>query len=72
MKRIDAYKKTYRLRLAQGKNVNSIEVTFPYDVVSKEARKYGLSIEEFIGQFHAIALYNGFEGVLYRFEKRDI
>jgi len=70
MENIDAYKKTYRLRLAQGNKKNSIEVTFPYEVVAKEARKQGLSIEDFIDQFQAIALYNGFDGVLYNFERR--
>jgi hypothetical protein len=67
---IDAYRKNYKIRLAQGKNSkNSYEVTFPYEVVDKEARKRGLKIEQFIEQYQAVAQYNGFDGVLYQFEK---
>ncbi len=66
---LDAYKKTYRLRLSQGSRANSIEVTFPYQVVEKEARKHKLSVEEFIEKYHAVALFNGFDGVNYHFEE---
>lgn len=62
------YRKCYRLRTAvQGKK--SIEVTFPYEVVDKEARSRGLTINEFLSHFQAIAQYDNFEGVLYTFEK---
>lgn len=66
---IDAYQRKYKLRLAQGTRKNSFEVTFPYDVVDKEARKRGISIEEFITRFQAVAQYDGFEGVMYTFEE---
>jgi hypothetical protein len=68
---LDAYRKTYKLRLAQGKQSDrkSIEVTIPYEVIEKEARKRGLTIEEFIKKFQAVAQYNSFEGVLYNFEE---
>jgi hypothetical protein len=66
---LDAYQKKYKLRLAQGNRKNSLEVTFPYEVVDKEARKRGLTIDEFITRFQAIAQYNGFEGVMYTFEE---
>lgn len=66
---IDAYKKPYKLRLSQGNRANSIEVTFPYQVVEKEARKHGLTVEEFIERYQAVAMYNGFEGVTYIFEE---
>ena len=66
----DAYRRIYKLRVAQGNNSKrSYEVTFPYDVLDKEARKNGLSVEQFVKQFKAVALYNGFEGVRYQFEK---
>lgn len=67
----DSYRKTYRLRLAQGKDRKSIEVTFPYEVIEKESRKRGLTIQEFIDQYQAVAQYNGFEGVTYTFEERQ-
>jgi hypothetical protein len=37
--------------------------------VDKEARKRGLSVEQFLEQYQAVAQYNGFDGVLYQFEK---
>lgn len=62
------YRRTYRLRTAvPGRK--SIEVTFPYEVVEKEARSRGLTINEFLNQFQVAAEYNNFEGVLYTFEK---
>ena len=62
------YRKTYRLRTAvPGRK--SIEVTFPYEVVEKEARSKGLTISEFLNRFQAIAEYNNFDGVIYRFQE---
>jgi hypothetical protein len=67
---LDSYRKNYRIRLAQKGNSNrSYEVTFPFDVIDKEARKHNLSINEFIKKYQAVAQYDGFEGVLYTFEK---
>ncbi len=63
------YRKIYRLRLSvPGKN--SVEVTFPYDVVERKAREKHLSVPEFLSRFHAIAQYNGTDGVLYTLEER--
>lgn len=60
------YWKEYRLRRAvQGKD--SLEVTFPYEVVDKEARTRGITVEEFISQFMVRAEYDGFNGVRYTF-----
>ena len=64
---LEAYRRTYKLRLAQGNKRKSIEVTFPYVVIEKEARKHGLSVDEFIKQFEAVAQYNSFDGVIYNF-----
>jgi hypothetical protein len=66
---LDAYRKIYRLRLSQGSRANSIEVTFPYQVVEKEARKLNMPVEEFIEKFQVIASFNGFDGVAYTFEE---
>jgi hypothetical protein len=67
---LDAYRKTYRLRLAQkGNSTRSYEVTFPFDVIDKESRKHGLTVEQFVEKYQAVAQYNGFEGVLYNFEE---
>ncbi len=60
------YRKIYRLRTAiPGRK--SIEVTFPYEVVEREARRKGISIGEFLKRFQATAEYDSFEGVRYNF-----
>jgi len=62
------YRRTYRLRTAvPGRK--SIEVTFPYEVVEREARSRGLTIDEFLKQFQVAAEFDNFEGVLYTFEE---
>jgi hypothetical protein len=66
---LDYYRKTYHLRLSQGNRANSIEVTFPYQVVDREARKRNLTVEQFIELFQCVASFNGSEGVLYTFEE---
>lgn len=47
----------------------SIAVTFPFEVVEREARSRGLTIEEFLDSFQAIAEYDNFPGVRYTFEE---
>lgn len=62
------YRKTYRLRIAvPGRK--SIEVTFPYEVVEKEARSRGLTIKDFLNRFQVIAEYDNFQGVIYRLDE---
>ena len=65
-----AYRKKYNIRRAIP-NKNSLEVTFPYAVVEKEARTRGLTVDEFIERYKVIAQYNAFEGVHYIFEERQ-
>ncbi len=68
MAEIIGYRKTYRLRTAvPGRK--SIEVTFPYEVVEKEARSKGLTISEFLDRFQAIAEYDNFDGVRYTLQE---
>ncbi|MDP3062566.1 MAG: hypothetical protein Q8O40_05065 [Chloroflexota bacterium] len=63
----NAYRRRYRLRIpVAGRNY--IHITLPYEVVERETRMRGLSIEEFTRQFQAVAHYDGFEGVYYTFE----
>ena len=64
----DAYRRPYRLRMAQP-GAKTFEVTFPYEVVEREARKNELSVEEFVKSFQVIAHFNGIEGVVYTFER---
>ena len=61
------YRKVYRLRVTvPGRK--SIAVTFPFEVVEREARSRGLTIDEFLNSFQAIAEYDNFPGVRYTFE----
>jgi len=62
-----ALRKTYKLRMAIPGS-KTIEVTFPYEVVEREARKKGITLQEFLEQYIAVAQYDGFDGVLYTFE----
>ena len=64
----DALRKTYKIR----RNVpgrDSVVVAMPFEVVEREARRLGLSVNEFIKQYQVIAEYNSFDGVHYSFEK---
>ena len=62
------YRKFYRLRTAvPGRK--SLEVTFPYEVVEKEARSRDLTIDEFLNRFLAVVEYDNFDGVIYRFQE---
>lgn len=63
------YKKTYRLRCAVP-NAKSIEVTFPYEVVQRQATINNMTVDEFIKLFEVVAEFNGFDGVRYTFHPR--
>lgn len=60
-----AYRKSYKVRLVGD---GGAEITIPMMVLEKEASRYGLSVEEFIQKFRAIAHFNSFDGIYYRFE----
>jgi len=64
-----AYREDYQI--IQIGEKRSCKVTFPYVVVEREARMRGMSIEEFLEKYRAVAYYNDFDGVLYRFEERE-
>ena len=64
----DTYRKRYRfVNAVEGRK--SIKVTFPYEVIEREARSRGLSVDEFTERFQAVAQYNSFPGVYYTFEE---
>lgn len=64
----DVYRREYLIRLpVEGRK--SFVVTMPYEIIEREARQRGLTIEEFLAKYIAVAQYgNTFEGVLYTFE----
>ncbi len=65
-----AFRKTYRLRAPAQQGKNSIEFTFPWDVVDRQARLHEMSIEEFCEKYQVVASYGGdFDGVIYTFQE---
>jgi len=63
----DTYTKVYKMRPA-AEGLRTIEVSLPKEVIEREARKRGMTLDEFIEKFRAIAHYNAFDGVFYTFE----
>ena len=62
------YQKEYKMRrVISGKK--HITVAMPYEVVEREARIRGLTVEQFIERFIAVASYDNFEGIRYTFQE---
>jgi hypothetical protein len=53
------------------RTAKSVEVTFPYEVVEREARRNRLPVEEFVRQFQVVAHFDDLGGVFYTFERVD-
>lgn len=62
----ELYKKRYTLR-RPFPNAKGFEVSIPYFVVEREASKHNLSVDEFLKLFECECLFNGIDGILYRF-----
>ena len=54
---LTGYQKRYRIRRAVP-GANSLEVTFPFDVVDRKARELGMSVDEVLETYSVIAEYN--------------
>ena len=52
-----------------GRRARTVEVTVPRDVIVRQSLRAGLSLEDYIDQYRAVAHYDDSEGVYYRFEK---
>jgi len=63
-----AYRKKYAMRAV---GTGGFEVSIPKEVIEREARKRGLTPGEFREKYTAVALYNDFDGVFYRFEPKE-
>ena len=63
----DALRQHYRITI-NVKGKKSLRVGIPYEVVEREARRKGLTVEEFLETHQAVANYDSFDGVLYQFE----
>ncbi len=54
---LTGYQKRYRIRRAIPK-ANSLEVTFPYEMIDRKAREIGISVEDFLATYSVIAEYD--------------
>ena len=66
----DAYTRTYKLRTT-GQRDRTFEVSVPRDVILRQARRAGVTPDEFLEQYRAVAHFDDFEGVYYYFEKYE-
>ncbi|MBU0778197.1 hypothetical protein KKF82_08055 [Patescibacteria group bacterium] len=64
----DAYTKSYKMRIV---GEVSVEATLPRIIVEREAKKLGLTIEEFIESHRVEYLFNDFGGAFVRFRKAE-
>lgn len=64
-------RRPYRMVFGR-KGAKSIKVTVPYEVVEREARKLGLTVEEFLESHVAVAEYDNFDGVRYIFQPKAV
>ena len=63
-----SYKKRYKMNLV-GDNGHTTTVAIPPEVIQRRAEEAGMTIDDFVKNFRAVAHYNGFDGVLYTFER---
>jgi len=62
-----AYTKTYKMRLV---GPGSVEATIPGAIVEREAKRHGLSVEEFIKVYRVEYLFGDFSGAFIRFTRQ--
>lgn len=56
----------YTIRKAQPDKA-TLEVTFPFEVAEREARKKGMSLEDFLAQYEALVEFDDSPVVRYTF-----
>ena len=61
--------KRYNLRKT-GREGRSIETTIPREVLAREAKRLGLTVEEALHQLDAVWRYDSFRGLLLTFEAK--
>lgn len=67
----ESYRKRYNIRKSTKKSSKYHEVTIPYEVIEKQARANGMSVEEFVEKFDVEYLFNSFLGVHLNFIRKD-
>ena len=55
--KLSGYQKRYRIRRAVP-GANSLEVTFPFEIVERKARELGITLDDFLLQYSVIAEYD--------------
>ena len=65
---LDTYQKSYRMQTV-GTDGNTVRTSVPREVIEREARKHGLTVDEFVTKFKLVWLYDGFPGIYARFER---
>lgn len=66
----NALTRQYSFRRA-GKNGQFIEIGVPRDVLEREARRKGMSLDQFLKVYSGQWFFNEFEGLLLRPNKRN-
>lgn len=64
------HRKVYALRRAVTQS-KSLEVTFPYQLIDREARKLGITIEQFLHGFNVCCEFDDSSTVTYTIVKRN-
>ena len=54
------------------KDVHTVVSTIPYEVIEREARSVGLSVNDFLEQYEAEFLFDSFDGLHIRFVKAEL
>jgi len=68
----DSYQRPYKMRSTGRDGLNTV-VSIPPQVIERESRKRGITVQEFLESHSAVAQYDSFDGVFYSFEpnKKD-
>ena len=64
----ESYKKKYRMNIV-GKYGATTTVAIPPQVIERKVEELGVTPQEFIKCYKAVAHYDNFDGVFYRFER---
>jgi len=66
----EAFLKTYKLHFATS-SAKTVEVSVPRDFIRRMARNAGITMEDFVEDYRALAYFGAGDELLYRFEKTN-
>lgn len=64
------FKKKYKMRSVGEDGLNTV-VSIPRIVLQREADKQGISLDDFLKNYRAVAQFDNIDGIRYTFEKVD-